>query len=136
MMFGKLKSELPMTSAMYINLVNKVAKTTSYCANCHQHNGECVDFAKNGRCKAMDSKLNDVLVFHDGYYEFATTRLAIAHALEVNQDNDENPWIGETVDAVIEDCVNEAEFGKENTCAASLYELLSTSDILVKIEWF
>lgn len=133
--FCKLKSELPMTSAMYITLVNKVAKTTLYCAHCHHHNGECVDFAMVGACKAMDKCVNDVLVFHDGCYEFATTRYAVSRALEANQENDENPWIGKTVDAVIEDYLNESEFGKENVCAASLHELLSTSDILAELLW-
>ena len=37
----------------------------------------------------MNKEINNILVFHDGDTEFATTIAAIAHALEVNQANDE-----------------------------------------------
>ena len=131
----KLKSELPMTSVMYLKLVNKFAHTTQACVSCRHPNGECVSFARKGTCNAMDRKINDVLVFHDGTVEFATTRLAVAHALETNQENEENPWIGETVDAVIEDYTAEAEFEKENMCASTLYNLLSNCDIITEIDW-
>ena len=80
--------------------------------------------------------MNEILVFHDGCYEFATTRQAISHALEVNQDNNENPWIGETVDAVIEDYIAESNFGDENALASVLFELLSTSDIVTSIDHY
>ena len=131
----KLKAELPMTSAMYLRLVNRFACTTQACASCRHPNGECVNFARKGTCNAMDKKINDVLVFHDGMKEFATTRLAVAHALETNQENEENPWIGEIVDAVIEDYTAEAEFEKENVYASILYNLLSWHEIITEIDW-
>lgn len=83
----------------------------------------------------MNKEINNILVFHDGDTEFATTRAAIAHALEVNQANDENMWIGETVNAVIEDYYSEAEFGKDDVSATILYNLLSSNDIIDQIEW-
>ena len=131
----KLKAELPMTSAMYLRLVNRFACTTQACVSCRHPNGECVNFAGKGTCNAMDKKINDILVFHDGAVEFATTRQAVAHALETNQENEENPWTGETVDAVIEDYTAEAEFEKENMCTSTLYDLLSTCDIITEIDW-
>lgn len=123
----KLKPELPMSNAMYVKLINTVAKTTPACCSCRHSNGECQDFAKNGTCNAMNTKINHILVFSDEFMEFATTRSALAHALEVNQDNEENLWIGETVDAVIED------YQKNHELALWVYDLLSSSDILCEI---
>ncbi|WP_368191381.1 hypothetical protein [Blautia sp. 1033sp1_1033st1_G9_1033SCRN_220408] len=126
----KLKAELPMSSAMYCKLINTYLKTTARCCRCIVPNGECADIAASGKCKAFDSKMNHVLVFRTEDGEFATTRSAIAHALEVNQDNDQNSWIGETVDAVIEDYKNSPTPENE---ANSLYELLSSNDIVSEI---
>ena len=131
----KLKT-LPMTNVMYLRLVNKIFDTTTACCNCSQSNGECVHIAAEGKCNAYRSAMNEILVFHDGTYEFATTRLAISHALEANQDNEENPWIGETVDAVIDDYMKESDFGNENSFAGILFELLSTSDIIISIDHY
>ena len=133
----KLKT-LPMTNVMYLRLVNKIFSTTAACCNCSQPNGECVHIALEGKCNACISEMNKILVFHDGCYEFATTRQAISHALKVNQENEENPWIGQTVDAVIEDYMEEAKsnFGKENVLASILFELLSTSDIITSIDHY
>lgn len=124
-----------MSSTMYLRLVNKFSNSVPMCGNCRHSNGECVNFAKAGTCNMMNKKINNILVFHDGDTEFATTREAIAHALEANQENEENAWIGETVNAVIEDYCSEAEFGKENVFVSILYNLLSANDIITQIEW-
>lgn len=123
----KLKMKLPMSSAMYCHLINHYVKRTAICCHCRVENGECATIAQAGNCKAFDKSLNDVLVFRDSDTEFATTRMALAHALEVNQDNEDNPWIGETVDAVIEDYKSDKEL------AASIYELISSTDIIAEI---
>lgn len=44
-----------------------------------------------------------------------------------NQDNEDNPWIGKTVDAVIEDYKSDKEL------APSIYELISSTDIIAEI---
>lgn len=58
-------------------------KRTAICCHCRDENGECATIAQAGNCKAFDKSLNDVLVFRDSDTEFATTRLALAHALEI-----------------------------------------------------
>lgn len=67
-----------MSSAMYCYV-----KRTAICCHCRDENGECATIAQAGNCKAFDKSLNDVLVFRDSDTEFATTRLALAHALEI-----------------------------------------------------
>ena len=131
----KLNAELPMTSTMYLKLVNKFSNDVPICGNCRHSNGECANFAKAGTCNMMNKEINNILVFHDGDTEFATTRDAIAHALEVNQENEENAWIDETVNAVIEDYCSKAEFGEENVFASILYNLLSLNDIIAHVHW-
>lgn len=132
--YEKLKAELPMSSAMFCCLINNYIKTTLKCCSCPHFNGECKDFAEQGKCKAMDVAINDILVFNDGDIEYATTRRAISKALEYNLENGENPWQGETVGAVIEDYKEEAPFGENNIMASMLYNLLSPSDIIYEIK--
>ena len=111
-MTKKLKTILPMSSAMYCNLINNYLKNTSKCCACTIPNGECAEIAAQGRCKAFNGSLNSLLVFKGNDLEFTTTRAAIAHVLEVNQENSENPWIGETVNSVIEDYRTNQELGR------------------------
>lgn len=59
---------------------------------------------------------------------FITTRPALSHALEVNQENEENLWIGETVYAVLED------YEKDPGVYAFIKDLLSDTDILLEGE--
>ena len=107
-----LNAELPMSNAMFAMLVSKYAKTLEKCCLCPHSNGECGEFAKQGKCRAMDESINEVLVFHTGSYEFATSRKAISKLLDAQHHLSDEQYIPETVDAVIEDYVNETTFGE------------------------
>lgn len=144
----KLTAELPMTSAMFTMLVNNYVNTTEKCCSCLHCNGECGDFAKAGTCKAMDERINKVLVFHTGELEFATTREKISKMLAAQHQSDYDGYIPETVNEVIEDYINGwvntsetdpfADFGKENGFAASLYENLKDEvfgAIIYELDW-
>lgn len=120
-----LNAELPMSNAMFAMLVSKYAKTLEKCCLCPHSNGECGEFAKQGKCRAMDESINEVLVFHTGSYEFATSRKAISKLLDAQHHLSNEQYIPETVDAVIEDYLNYSSgFGEENSFAASLMENL------------
>ena len=120
-----LNAELPMSNAMFAMLVSKYAKTLEKCSLCPYSNGECGEFAKQGKCRAMVESINDVLVFHTGFCEFATSRKAISKLLDAQHHLSNEQYIPETVDAVIEDYLNySSEFGEENGFAASLMENL------------
>lgn len=134
-----LNTELPMSNAMFAMLVSKYAKTLEKCSLCPYSNGECGEFAKQGKCRAMVESINDVLVFHTGFCEFATSRKAISKLLDAQHHLSNEQYIPETVDEVIEVYVNETtfsetevkeffegkgSFGKENNFAASLMENL------------
>lgn len=120
-----LNAELPMSNAMFAMLVSKYAKTLEKCCLCPHSNGECGEFAKQGKCRAMDESINEVLVFHTGSYEFATSRKAISKLLDAQHHLSNEQYIPETVDAVIEDYLNYSSgFGEENGFAASLMENL------------
>lgn len=120
-----LNAELPMSNAMFAVLISKYAKTLEKCSLCPHSNGECGEFAKQGKCRAMDESINEVLVFHTGYYEFATSRKAISKLLDAQYHLSDEQYIPETVDAVIEDYLNYgSEFGEENQFAASLMDSL------------
>lgn len=134
-----LNAELPMSNAMFAMLVSKYAKTLEKCCLCPHSNGECGEFAKQGKCRAMDESINEVLVFHTGSYEFATSRKAISKLLDAQHHLSDEQYIPETVDEVIEVYVNETtfsetevkeffegkgSFGQENNFAASLMENL------------
>lgn len=121
----KLKKDISAT--VYLQFVNKIWKNTSICCTCTIRNGECVRIAQKGKCKAFRNGLNspDILVFKDDEHEFVTTRYAVSRALEVNRENEENPW--ETVDAVLEDYVMDPE-----TSSSILYNLLASADIMAE----
>lgn len=123
-----------MTNAMYLRLVNIKAAFTVICCNCKHVNGECAEFAKAGTCNQMRKDINEVLVFHTGEYEFAVSRQALAKALEMNNENAENPWAGKTVDAVLEDC-GLTPYGEENAEASIVMELLPSDAIITTIDW-
>lgn len=120
-----LNAELPMSNAMFAMLVSKHAKTLEKCSLCPHSNGECGEFAKQGKCRAMDESINEVLVFHTGSCEFATSRKAISKLLDAQHHLSNEQYIPETVDEVIEDYLNYgSEFGSENGFAASLMKNL------------
>ena len=135
----KLKT-IPMSSVMYVKLVNTYSKTTAACSSCTHDNGECMNFAIEGKCNAMSPKINEILVFNTGELEFATTRRAISKALEYNEDLPEY-WQGVTVDAVIEDYLKEFEDLTEcnkleelgSFYATCILDMISQSDIIAEV---
>lgn len=147
----RLETETPMTSAMFAMLVSKYVRTIGRCSLCLYSNGECGDFAKLGKCRAMDKRINEnILNFHTGTIEFATTRAKVYELIKVHKQAglDKDQWIPEDVDEVIDsyitswDCTSEtnpfADFEKENGFAKSLYENLKkdvTDGIVYELDW-
>lgn len=120
-----LNPDLPMSNTMFAMLVSKYAKTLEKCSLCPYSNGECDEFAEQGKCRAMDESINKVLVFHTGSCEFATSRKAISKLLDAQHHLSDKQYIPETVDEVIEDYLNYgSEFSEENGFAASLMKNL------------
>ena len=122
--FPILNAELPMSNAMYAMLVSRYAGTIDRCCSCSHFNGECGEFAKKGRCRAMDVSINKILVFNTGETEFATTRYKIAKALEYLHQSGCGSSMPETVDGVIEDYIQAGEIGNQDAFAMILYERL------------
>lgn len=114
---------LPMSNTMFAMLISKYSKTLEKCCKCPHFNGECGEFAEQGKCIAMDDSINRVLVFSDGEIEFATTRDKISKLLEIQHQSQYDGWIPETVDDVIDSYLN-GEFKGTNPFATSLYENL------------
>lgn len=140
--FTVLNTALPMSNAMYAMLVSKYSKTLEKCCFCSHFNGECGEFAKQGKCRAMDESINEVLVFHDGETEFATTRYKISKMLEAQHQSDYAGWIPETVDEVIdaylENSFESVEYGSQNGFATSLYNNLldcTFGGIIYELDW-
>ena len=147
----RLETETPMTSVMFAMLVSKYVKTIGRCSFCSYSNGECGDFAELGKCRAMDKRINEnILNFHTGTIEFATTKAKVEELLKAEKDAglDKDQWIPENVNEVIEsyinswDCTSEtdpfADFGKENNFAKSLYGLLKekiADGIVYELDW-
>lgn len=147
----RLETETPMTSAMFAMLVSKYVRTIGRCTFCPYSNGECGNFAKLGKCRAMDKRINEnILNFHTGTIEFATTKAKVEEFLKAQRDAglDKDQWIPENVNEVIEsyinswDCTSEtdpfADFGKENNFAKSLYGLLKeeiADGIVYELDW-
>lgn len=147
----RLDTETPMTSAMFAMLISKYVKTIGRCCFCSHSNGECGDFAKQGKCRAMDKRINEsILAFHTGTIEFATTRAKVEELLKVQREADVNKdqWIPANVNEVIEAYINGwigtngakpfANFGTENCFANSLYKNLKkdiTDGIVYELDW-
>lgn len=147
----RLDTETPMTSAMFAMLVSKYVRTIGRCTFCSYSNGECGDFANQGKCRAMDKRINEnILNFHTGTIEFATTRAKVEELIRVHKQAglDKDQWIPENVNEVIEsyinswDCTSEtdpfADFEKENNFAKSLYGLLKENiadGIVYELDW-
>lgn len=122
--FPILNAELPMSNAMYAMLVSRYAGNIDRCCSCSHFNGECGEFAKEGRCRAMDVSINKILVFNTGEIEFATTRYKIAKVLEHLHQSECGNQMPETVDDVIKDYIQAGEIGNQNIFAMILYERL------------
>lgn len=149
--FLVLKAELPMTDAMFCCLVNNYIKTSLECSNCSHDAGGCVKWAKEGKCRAMDKRINEnILNFHTGTIEFTTTKAKVEELLKAYRDAglDKDQWIPEDVNEVIDsyinnwDCTSEtnpfADFEKENGFAKSLYKNLKrdvTDAIVYELDW-
>ena len=121
----KLTNELPMSEYMFSYLKREYLKTTEHCVGCKVPRDKCINAAKNGKCGAMKNEINEILVFHTGSCEFATSRKAISKLLDAQHHLSGEQYIPETVDEVIENYLTEgSEFGEKNNFAASLMENL------------
>ncbi len=48
------KPEKDMDAREFLQTILKKHPTLAPCLNCPHHNGECVEFAKQGKCRAYD----------------------------------------------------------------------------------